>query len=505
MEQNNFFKFAIEQTLEMIIVFDESGRILYANPAAENKLKYTGNLPGRKMKDIFPMEEEWQEDFNEEEENVKESNKLFAKAATEPKECMAYRGNRTCFPVRAKIVPYTESEEEKRVAYICIANDISMENFLKKKVEQVEEEAREAAKVKTEFVANVTHELRTPVNGILGNVQELMNRETMPGNLKFLQLIERGCRDMNNLINNILDFSKMEAGKFSLECRKFNFRSMLEYVKGNHNSRMIEKGLEFSIAVSEEIPEYIIGDELRIVQILNNLVSNAYKFTSIGGVYLEIVKTAQTGNRLELFFMVTDSGIGIAKENQDKLFKSFSQVDMSVSRKYGGTGLGLNICKQLVELMDGNIHVESEKGQGTVFSFHIWVELPEEEVSKVKQQKNVVKTINSGVAGKEQELINKLKKVTTTQVNEKIWKYGEPENQEELQKKLSKLMLSMLMENWEKAEMLAEHIKQLVEDAPKEIKNTVFRMKMAIQKEDAPKATECYEKLQDLMEDRNGE
>jgi len=160
---------------------------------------------------------------------------------------------------------------------------------------------------------------------------------------------------MNILINNILDFSKLEAGKFVLEPRKFNFRNMIDYVKGNHSNRIVEKGLDFSITVSPDIQECIVGDELRIVQILNNLLSNAYKFTSVGAIHVEIVKTAQIEKKVEIFFMVMDTGIGIAKADQDKLFQSFTQVDASISRKYGGTGLGLNITKQLVELMGGTV------------------------------------------------------------------------------------------------------------------------------------------------------
>ena len=485
MEQANFFQFTIEQALEMMMVFDADGKILYANPIAENMLKYKDTLCGKCITEIFPMEEELRE--------------TVEKYAGEIQELMAYRGNRTCFPVKAKIVLYPETYQGKQPVYLCIANDISAENFLEKKIGQVEEEAKEAAKVKSEFVANVTHELRTPVNGILGNTQELLNREDEPGKIKLLQLIERGCRDMNSLINNILDFSKLEAGKFTLESRKFNFRNMIDYVKGNHKNRMTEKGLNFSITVSPEIPQCIIGDELRIVQILNNLISNAYKFTSVGTVHVEVVKTAQAGRRAELFFMVMDSGVGIAKEKQDKLFKSFSQVDMSISRKYGGTGLGLNICKQLVELMGGDIHVESDKGKGSVFSFHIWVELPEGCEELHQEKENSEQTTNV-----EQELLNKLHRLTETQVNENIWKYGEPENSEELQKKMSKLMLSVLMENWEKAEMLAETVKQLVEEAPKEIKTAAFRLKMAVQRGDSSKATDAFERLQKVMEEANG-
>lgn len=195
---------------------------------------------------------------------------------------------------------------------------------------------------------------------------------------------------------------------------------------------------------------------------------------------------------MELFFMVIDTGIGIAMVDQDKLFKSFSQVDASISRKYGGTGLGLNICKQLVELMGGDIHVDSEGGRGSTFSFHIWVEIPEEDSSEVKEQE-----YTSNVD--QQALMRKLQSLTEERVNDKIWKYGEPENKEEIEKKLSKLVLSIEMENWEKAEMFTETVRQLVEEAPKEVKSAMLRLKMAIQKGDYEKAMTALEKLRETL------
>ena len=223
---------------------------------------------------------------------------------------------------------------------------------------------------------------------------------------------------------------------------------------------------------------------------LNNLISNAYKFTSVGGIHLEVVKTTQIGRQVEIFFMVIDSGIGIAKSDQDKLFKSFTQVDASISRRYGGTGLGLNICKQLVELMGGNIHVESEPGKGTTFSFAIWVEIPEEEYNA-----------NAPIINLED---NKIQNVIQSYVNEKIWTYGEPENTEEIEKKMSKLILSIEMENWEKAEMFAETVKQLVEEAPREVKSAALRMKMAVQKGDYEKASTAFEALQNMVSNCGG-
>ena len=373
---------------------------------------------------------------------------------------------------------YTEGAERQ---YLCMFKDVSNEYALEKKIEQVGQEAEAALKVKSEFVANVTHELRTPVNGIQGNVKELIAQEQDPAKLKILNLVNRGCCDMNNIINNILDFSKLEAGKFTLEMRKFNFRNMIDYVKSNHNNKLTEKGLNFFVTISPEIPEEIIGDELRVVQILNNLLSNAAKFTSVGQVTLEVLKTAQKDHRIELFFMVMDTGIGIDKADSDKLFKSFSQVDASISRKYGGTGLGLNICKQLVTLMGGMITVNSEKGRGTTFSFSVWFEVPE----GTKVSETVDRTVNP---------------TESFAAVDEMMQYKSAKNTELLEKNLSKLILSVEMDNWEKAEMLTESIRQLTEAAPREIKSAVLRLKMSVQKADYEKTVAAYDKLQNAIE-----
>lgn len=491
MKRKGLFQYSIDNALEIILMFDAGGTIIYANKEAEKELEYKGSLCGCSIMDVFP------------EQFQIEDGKLLVpdKSGRSTTDMMAYRGNRTYFPAQGRILaaPATEDEPELYIATLC---DISEENFMEKKVTQAEQEVSEAQKVKSEFVANITHELRTPVNGILGNTKELLERETEPDKLKLLQLVERGCHEMHTLINSILDFSKLEAGKFVLEPRQFRFRDMIEYVKGNHSNKITEKGLDFSIMVSAEVPECVVGDELRIVQILNNLISNAYKFTSLGGIHVEVVKTAQLGRRIQLFFMVIDTGIGIAKADQDKLFKSFSQVDASISRKYGGTGLGLNISKQLVELMDGSIHVESDLGKGSIFSFHIWVELPDEqcecqENTDCKQAQEQSQDFASKVT--EQMLLYKLQNLAEDASSDKVHQFGEPENKVEIEKKMSKLILSIEMENWEKAEMFAEMIKQLVEGAPKEVKSVALRLKMAVQKEDYEKAAGCYELLRSML------
>lgn len=472
MVRETTFDYVFENMDEMVFCFDKRGLICYANKSAQDKTEYFDTLLGTHISEIFPTE------FQETENGFETSILLGAK---ERRQLMAYRINQTCFPIEALFSDQRETDE-----YVCVAKDITNRSYLEKRIRQVEQDAQDALKVKSEFVANVTHELRTPVNGILGNTKELLSRVEDEKCMQILNMMERGCNDMNALINNILDFSKLEAGKFVLENRKFDFRKMIDYVKGNHIHKITEKGLEFFVTISPEVPQYVIGDELRIVQVLNNLLSNATKFTSVGKIAVEVVKTAQMDRKAELFFLVTDTGVGIAKENIDKLFQSFTQVDASISRKYGGTGLGLNISKQLVEMMDGTINVQSELNQGTIFSFSVWVELPEEEQAETIVTIDRNAFMSDIIQGREADA--------------GLHEYGSDENKAELEKNLSKLILCVEMENWEKAETFMTAVKHLTNDAPQEVRTGVLRLKMAVQKGDYDKTSEAYETLTALLQ-----
>jgi nitrogen-specific signal transduction histidine kinase len=469
---NDAIQFSLEHTQETVLVFLEDGTITYANKAARELLEYDDLLGECTIADIFPAE------FSMADGRIRTEISFGEELIWMD----AYRKNRTCCPVVARVMKREECPGE----FYCMAYDASERAYLNKQNEQIKWEAEEALKVKSEFIANVTHELRTPVNGILGNTMELADIETDSQKKRLLSLIERGCADMNAIINNILDFSKLEAGKFTLEPREFNFRNMIEYVQSNHKNKINEKGLDFVVTVSPDIPETVIGDELRIVQILNNLLSNASKFTTVGKIVLEVVMTSRVGRQIELFFLVIDTGIGIDKAGQDKLFKSFSQVDASISRRFGGTGLGLNICKQLVELMNGSIHVESEVGKGSMFSFHIWVDVPEEEMKDVPLHWTAPKTPMTFESADSEE-------------EQQVWVYGTKENSDEIAKKMSRLILSVEMDNWEKAEQFMEALRKLTEGAPKDVKSAVLRLKMAVQREDYEKTAAAYETLQGLV------
>ena len=464
-------EFFEKNSVEMSVSFNEKGMVMHTNLATDRALDYPAGMFGMHINDVFTGV------FNKTPEGF-ETDLAFGDAE---KPVMIYRRNRTCFPTRIRYIHTGIPEYE----YICLLTDVSAEVFLEKRSVQVLKEAEEAARVKSEFVANVTHELRTPVNGILGNVRILLEEITDQKLLGTLHLIERGCNDMNNIINNILDFSKLETGKFTLENRAFDFRGMIDYVKANHTPKITEKGLQFFVTVSPEVPDRVIGDELRIVQILNNMLSNACKFTSVGRISLEVLKTARMQNRLELFFIVNDTGIGIDKSDHDKLFKSFSQVDASVSRKYGGTGLGLNISKQLVTLMGGSINVESEKNKGSSFSFSVWVDIPEDEVDSVSSQVDDRKMSFFATADDQEQ--------------DSLYMFASAENSRELEDKMSKLVLAVEMDNWEKAEMFMEVIRQLTENAPQEVKSATLRLKMAVQKANYDRTMAAHGKLETLL------
>ncbi|MGE5390358.1 MAG: PAS domain S-box protein [Deltaproteobacteria bacterium] len=231
------------------------------------------------------------------------------------------------------------------------------------------EDAEMANHSKSLFLANMSHEIRTPMNGILGFLDLLQETGLSNEQRDYVQEAHTASEVLLYLINDILDFSKIEAGKMRMDEIEFNIRNAVEEAVSLQAPRAREKGLALHTLIKSNVPEVLIGDPGRLRQILNNLLSNAVKFTSYGEILVTVELQYETMDRVKVFFEVCDTGIGIAREDMDKLFKPFTQVDASTTRKYGGTGLGLTITKQLVTMMDGDVFVESESGKGSKFSF----------------------------------------------------------------------------------------------------------------------------------------
>ncbi len=236
------------------------------------------------------------------------------------------------------------------------------------------DDAQQANKFKSEFLANMSHEIRTPMNAIMGLTHLALQTRLTPKQHDYLQKVHKSSKDLLRVINDILDFSKIEAGKLNVESISFKLDDVLENLAALIGLKAEQKGLEVLFDSDHNIPQTLVGDPLRLGQILINLTDNAIKFTEQGEVVLKVEVKEETADHVTLLFSVTDTGVGLSDEQQKKLFEPFSQADGSTTRNYGGTGLGLTICRQLVNLMGGELSVQSSIGNGSIFSFSILFE-----------------------------------------------------------------------------------------------------------------------------------
>ncbi|NJM94658.1 MAG: PAS domain-containing protein [Cytophagales bacterium] len=249
--------------------------------------------------------------------------------------------------------------------------DITTSKNFEKQLIQAKDLAESASRAKAQFLSTMSHEIRTPMNAVIGITHLLLDNEPRPDQITNLKTLRFSAENLLVLINDILDFSKIEAGKIEIESIDFDLTQLVEGIKHSMQFKAEEKGLSLEVNLDPEIPQTLVGDPTRLSQVLNNLMSNAVKFTEKGLVRLEVRKRRIFGDKVELHFAIQDTGIGIPPDKIALVFESFAQASSDTTRKYGGTGLGLSITKKLLELMGSEIQVQSKPGEGTLFHFVI--------------------------------------------------------------------------------------------------------------------------------------
>ena len=267
-----------------------------------------------------------------------------------------------------KVAQRTKRLESKNV---LLKNEIESRKKIELALVKAKEVAEEAAKAKTQFLSTMSHEIRTPLNAVIGLSGLLVDTKLNNEQAEFVSTINKSGENLLGIINNILDYAKIESGKLELEEVELSIAYLIEDVLDIVSATNVDYNVELLYKIPETVPAYIIGDTTRIQQVLVNLVRNAIKFTDEGEIVISVDFEKSREEEQKLIFEVRDTGIGIPGNKLDDLFEKFSQVDASTTRKYGGTGLGLAICKRLVELMGGTISVSSEEGVGSAFTFSI--------------------------------------------------------------------------------------------------------------------------------------
>jgi len=356
-EQNALFEAA---TLGIVLLRDRT--VVRCNRALDALLGYEfGEQIGQSVRIWFPDAQTYDKIGQEVYERTRHGEMHFAE-----RELVRKDGSKFWARMSGRLIDAADMSK----GMVGIVEDISEERAARIEIENARVLAEAATRSKSDFLANMSHEIRTPMNAIIGMSHLALKTNLDKKQRNYIEKVHRSAESLLGIINDILDFSKIEAGKMGLESVDFNLDDVMDNLANLVGMKTEEKGLELLFNMAPDIPTYLVGDPLRLGQVLINLGNNAAKFTERGEIIVGMEKLVDPGEGALLHFWVQDTGIGMTPDQCDKLFQSFSQADASTTRKYGGTGLGLAISKSLVEAMHGKIWVESVAGQGSTFHFH---------------------------------------------------------------------------------------------------------------------------------------
>lgn len=359
--EKTYFESLVNVSPVAIITTDKNNDIIIWNPAAERLFGYSKNeVLGKNIDDIVAVK-------GKEEVSRELSNRVLA---GEMLHIISKRARRDGSEVDMEVVGSPVLIGGESVGQVAIYHDIS-------ELLNARREAELANQHKGEFLANMSHEIRTPMNAIIGFSELAMMTDLNDRQADYVSKIQLSSKTLLGIINDILDFSKIEAGKMDLENISFSLDEVVDTIATMISVKAAEKQIEFIYKIDSDVPNDLIGDPLRIGQILTNLASNAVKFTDYGHIFISVELEGLEDDSCMLSISVTDTGIGMSQERQKKLFEAFSQADSSITRRYGGSGLGLAISKQLVNMMNGEIRVVSEEGVGSTFTFTVQVKIAE--------------------------------------------------------------------------------------------------------------------------------
>jgi len=360
-ERTAYLDALIENSPLAIIVVDSDNRVQTCNPAFERLFQYSvQEITGAGLNELIVPEELAPQAADYSRRVEREGETLHATTRRRRKDG-------TLVDVELYGVPL--NVRGKVVGVYGLYLDITERKRAEAEIQNARMADEAASRAKSEFVANMSHEIRTPMNGVLGMIELALDTELTSEQREYLEMVKSSALSLLTVLNDVLDFSKIEVGKLDLESIEFNLRDSLEPAMKTLASRAHEKGLELNCDVRPNVPETLVGDPSRLRQVIVNLTGNAIKFTERGEVTLRVESEAEEAVAARLHFSVTDTGIGIESEKQATIFDAFTQADGSTARRYGGTGLGLTISRRLVEMMGGRIWLESAVGQGSVFHF----------------------------------------------------------------------------------------------------------------------------------------